>query len=61
MASVMHGLNVVPVRIECVGSVIVGVVLRPEAWRSVIASASSEGGGVKGIDDGAAWGSEGDV
>src|SRR5215211_8536487 len=54
-------LNVVTVRIEDVCAVVVGVVLRSETRRTVVAAARGERRGVKRIDGCAVWRGEGDV
>jgi hypothetical protein len=47
---VANGLDVVAVGVEHKGPVIVGVIMRPEAGRSVVLAASGNRGGIERID-----------
>src|SRR5262245_598005 len=50
---VTHGLDVVTVRIEHEGAVVVGVVVGPQTWGAVVPAARCYGGLVKGVHRGA--------
>src|SRR5690606_14767721 len=44
-----HCFDVVPIGIQHEGCVIVGVILRPEAWATIGFASGSQGGAIKGI------------
>ncbi len=46
----MNGFYVVPIWIKDEGAVVLGGVLGPQAWRSVICTSRRERGGVEGVD-----------
>ena len=56
-----HRLDIVPIRIEHEGSVVVRVVLRPEPRRAVVHASRLERRPVKRVDSGARLRDEGDV
>jgi hypothetical protein len=58
---VEHGFDVVPVRVEDIGGVVAGVVLRPDARHAVVAGAGRERNVVEAIDGLSALGLERDV
>jgi hypothetical protein len=55
------GLHVVPVRVEGVGGVVVGVVALADPGRAIVAPAVGESGGVELVDRLGIGGSEGEV
>src|SRR5262245_48706012 len=58
---VADGLNIVAIEIEYEGAVVVGVIMRPEAWRPVVLAAGGESGAIEGIDGRAGRRQEGDM
>jgi hypothetical protein len=55
------GFDVVAVRIEDEGTVVIGVVLGAKTWWAIVLATSLERGGVEGVDHGSVWRGEGDV
>src|SRR5262252_5962481 len=55
------GLDVVAIRVEHEGAVVVRMVVPPQAGRAIVLSACRERGAIEGVDRGAVLGNERDV
>ncbi len=45
-----HRLDIVAVGIEYEGTIVVRVVMRPQAWRAIVLATGGNGGVVEGVD-----------
>src|SRR5690606_10965800 len=54
-------LDIVAVRIEHEGTVVIGVIMRAKAGRAIVGAAGRQRGGIEGVDLGVAGGSDGVV
>jgi hypothetical protein len=61
LGAMEDGFHVVPVRVEGVGGVVVGVVALADPGRAIVALAVGESGGVEPVDRLGIGGSEGEV
>ena len=54
-------LDIVAVGVQHEGAIVIGVILRPETRRAIVATARRHGGLMKGVDLGPVAGDKGDV